>query len=125
MHDKATPKRRYRTEIIGCLTGGMSVRTTANTLGINESTVHRVARENREEIDRARAERARQVAQELQDRALRAALRLDELLDSQSEATSLGAARTILSEAARWSEVTLISERLAELEQRVALRVVG
>jgi transposase len=125
MHGKETPHRRHRTQIIGCLTGGMSVRTTANTLGISESTVHRVARENREEIDQARAERARQVAQELQDRALRAALRLDELLDSQNETTSLGAARTILSEAARWSEVALISERLAELEQRVALRMVG
>ena len=123
-----TPKdgtRKRSEEIIACLTGGMSYRKTAAELGISESTVDRVAREHREEIAAARAEQARKVVECLRDRALYAAKRLEELIDSRNDAVAISAIRTALSEALRWGEQAELTERLQALEQRLGLKVVS
>ena len=114
--------RKRQEEVIACLIGGMSFRLTAQTLGIGTATVERIAAENRDTIRVARAEQTRRVAEELRDRALYAARRLEEMLDSDNDTVALGAIRTALGEAARWCDAVIVEDRLAAIEARLGLR---
>jgi transposase len=108
--------------VIAALTGGMSQRKTSQVTGVSMSTVHRVSMRYRADIEQARREQARTIAQELKDRARYAVTRLEEVLDSANEPIVLGAIRTALTEASRWMEAVEIEERLAEVERRLAER---
>lgn len=118
------PHRRRVDEIIAALTGGLSIRKAAIELGLSESTVKRVSTENRAVIDAARSEQARRVVEELRDRALYAARRLEELMDSKNDAVAISACRAALSEALRWGEQAELTDRLTALEARAGLRAV-
>lgn len=124
MTNKATPRKRSD-EVIGCLTNGMSQVRTAKHLGISLSTVVRIVRENREEIEEARALQAQRVAAELKDRALYAAQRLEDLMHSPNDAVAISAVRTALAEGLRWFDAIEMDRRLAALEERTGLRVVS
>ena len=116
--------RKRQEEVVACLIGGMSYRLTAQTLGIGTSTVERVAADNREVIQAARAEQTRRVAEELRDRALYATQRLEEMLDSNNDAVVISAIRTALGEAVRWADAVVVEDRLTAIEARLGLRAV-
>lgn len=116
--------RKHAEQVLAALTSGMSVRKTATELGLSDSTVKRISTENREYIAQVRAEQSRAVVQELKDRAMYAARRLEELIDSPNDAVAISAIRTALSEAMRWADAIDTEERLSALEQRLGLRVV-
>jgi predicted transcriptional regulator len=122
--DKAITRKRAD-EVIACLTAGMSQLKTAAHLGISPSTVVRIVRENRDDIEQARREQSRRVAEELRARAMYAATRLEQLMDSPNDAVAISAIRTALSEALRWGEQAELTERLEALEQRLGLKVVS
>lgn len=117
--------RKRSDEVLAALIGGMSTRKVAAHLGLGQSTVDRISRENRALIDAARTEQSRRVAEELQDRALYAARRLEDVLDSPNDTVVIAAIRTALSESLRWAEQVAVLERLAALEERAGLRVVS
>ena len=91
--------RKHAEQVLAALTSGMSVRKTATELGLSDSTVKRISTENRDYIAQVRAEQSRAVVQELKDRALYAARRLEALIDSPNDAIAVSAIRTALSEA--------------------------
>jgi hypothetical protein len=124
MTPKAPPRKRSE-EIVACLTGGMSQVKTATELGISLSTVKRVAADCRPEIDAARAEQTRRVAADLRDRALYAATRLEQMIDSNNDAVAISAIRTALGEALRWADAIDTDERLRAVEARLGLRAVA
>lgn len=117
--------RKHAEQVLAALTSGMSVRKTATELGLSDSTVKRISTENRDYIARVRAEQSRAVVQELKDRAMYAARRLEELIDSQNDAVAISAIRTALSEAMRWADAIDTEERLSVLEARLGLRSVS
>lgn len=121
--DPKAPNRRRVGEILACLTSGLSIRKTAAELGLSESTIKRVSTENRDYIAQVRAEQSRAVVQELRDRAMYAARRLEELIDSPNDAVAISAIRTALSEAMRWADAIDLEERIGVLESRLGLRV--
>lgn len=116
--------RKRADEVLAALIGGMSLRKTAATLGVSTSTVERISAENRSLIEAARAEQGRRVAETLKGRAMYAAERLEDMLDSPNDAVVISAIRTALAEAARWTEVADFAERLSALEARAGLRAV-
>ena len=103
----------------------MSQLKTASHLGISPSTVVRIVRENRDDIEQARREQSRRVAEELRARAMYAATRLEQLMDSPNDAVAISAVRTALSEGLRWFDAVEMEQRLAVVEERLALRVVS
>ena len=124
MTHNPTPRKRA-TEVIACLVNGLSQVKTATELGSSRETVGRIARENKELIDQQKSEQSRLVAAELWDRALYAARRLEELMDSPNDAVAISAVRIALAEGLRWFDAVEMEQRLAVVEERLALRAVS
>jgi transposase len=116
---KPTPRDEI---VIAALTGGMSQRKTSQVTGVPIGTVNRIMGRYRADIEQARREQARVIAQELKDRARYAVTRLEEVLDSANEPIVLGAIRTSLTEASRWMEAVEIEERIQDIERALKLR---
>lgn len=103
-------------EIAARIIVGGSTRAVAQHLGLSTTTVSRARARWRDHIEEKRREQSEETAARLQASAALAASTLVDLLQSPHDGVRLGAARTVLDSALRWSELVTLSNRLDQLE---------
>lgn len=114
-------KRIRDSDIITALLSCVTVRSAAVQLGISEQTIYRRMRELefKQAYNEARRERTAATRNKLQASTHRAALTLEQImLDINAPAqTRVNAAAEILRQAAKFTEISDILDRLEELEK--------
>lgn len=125
-HDtqRGEPKR---VALIAALAAGEPWRKAGAMVGVSESTVARRMREPgfKAEVVAARAVLVEGVLGRLAAVAQRAVDTLDAALDAEHPAVRVSAARAIIENLVRVREQVELSERVAELEARLATRQAG
>jgi hypothetical protein len=107
---------------MAALAGGSTVQEASAAAGVAESTAYRRLRDAdfKRQVSDARTEMVAQTVGKLAEASTRAARKLEDLLDAESESVALGAARSILELGSRLRESTELARRIAELEARAA-----
>jgi HEAT repeat protein len=116
----ATKNRRDQKLIIA-LAGGRTIRSAAAVAGVSERTAHRKLddREFRHQVAQARTAIAARTVGRLVQASTRAVRRLVSLLDDESSAVRLGAARAILQIGNDLKAAGELEERLIAVERLI------
>ena len=117
-----TRQSTKRTTAIVALAGGATVTDAARHAGLGRRTVTRYMADDEflAAIERTRAKLIERAVGRLADLSTKAIDRLAELLESDKQTVQLSAARVILQSLPQLREHAELSERLEELEQRLA-----
>src|SRR5262245_55721740 len=101
---------------------GHTVAQAARLAHISERSGYRRVREPgfRARLAQLRSDMLAQAAGKLAGVMLKAAQRLEKLLDSGNEPVALGACRVVIEQATKMHEMQVLEQRLAELEARLA-----
>ena len=116
-------RKKADTGLIVSLACGMSVETAAHKAGMSVRTVYRrmADPEFQAQVNEVRADMQRRAAAMLTAAAMAAIKTFTTLQESaQSESVRLGAARSIIELGCKLREMVEITERLAQLEARMA-----
>jgi hypothetical protein len=119
-----TENRRQKAEsvLIAALAGGSTIRDAASQAGVAESTVYRRLDDANfcRQVSEVRGEMLERAVGAMADASTKAAGKLKDLLDAESEHVQLSAARSILELGVKLREATELEKRIAELEARAA-----
>lgn len=114
-------RRKGEAVFVAALACGKTVRDAAKLAAIGERTAYRRASEpaTQQAVAEARSAILGRTIGRMTSLSIEAAETLRRLLNAESEAVCLGAARSVLELGVRLREATELAERLAEIERRV------
>lgn len=118
----AGDRSRADSLLVAALAAGETIEAAAAKAHISEATVYRRLRDDgfRRQVDDARADLVTNAAAQLAATATKAVQTLAALLDGQSGAIRLGAAKAVIELGVRLRESVELEQRVTELEQATA-----